>query len=45
MSLSMQVFRHGDRAAIRVIPNDPNTEADWPEGLGQLTPVSIPYLA
>ena len=36
----MQVFRHGDRSAIRMIPNDDNTEADWPMGLGQLTPVS-----
>ena len=34
-------FRHGDRTPIHLIPNDKNTEDEWPEGLGQLTTVSI----
>ena len=34
-------FRHGDRTPIHLIPNDKNREDEWPEGLGQLTTVSI----
>ena len=36
----LKIFRHGDRTPIHLIPNDKNTEDDWPEGLGQLTTVS-----
>ena len=37
----LKFFRHGDRTPIHLIPNDKNTEDAWPEGLGQLTTVSI----
>jgi len=40
---SSQIFRHGDRAPTGTYPNDPykNNETVWPEGMAQLTSVSL----
>lgn len=43
LSLLLKIFRHGDRAPTYTYPNDPynDTSHYWPEGLAQLTNVSI----
>ena len=38
-SFPLQVYRHGDRTPIHMIPNDIHNETTWPIGLGQLTVV------
>ena len=35
-----QMFRHGDRSAIGMIPSDIYNVSSWPMGPGELTPVS-----
>ena len=34
-----QMFRHGDRSAIGMIPNDIYNVSSWTMGPGELTPV------
>lgn len=36
-----QIYRHGDRTPIEPYPTDPYKKDHWPEGLGQLTKVSL----
>ena len=37
----MQVFRHGDRSPVYAFPKEWCDECYWPQGLGQLSIVSV----
>ena len=36
----LQLFRHGDRSAVKSFPGDLHAESAWPQGYGQLSQVS-----
>lgn len=44
-SLAIQLWRHGDRSPVSTFPTNPVNLTAWPQGLGQLTQVSIAKLS
>jgi hypothetical protein len=39
--IHFQLWRHGDRSPVGVVPSDPNDESKWPQGFGQLSTVIL----
>jgi hypothetical protein len=39
--IHLQLWRHGDRSPIGVVPSDPNDVSKWPQGFGQLSTVIL----
>uniref|UniRef100_A0A915PR11 acid phosphatase n=1 Tax=Setaria digitata TaxID=48799 RepID=A0A915PR11_9BILA len=38
------IWRHGDRAPLRIYPTNPCNESFWPNGLGELTEIGVQQL-